>query len=214
VNESDRVQVSGEVRPLTTDVPAGLDDVLRDPTDVPAGFEDDRSADHLAGRAMPIARLRATTGSTVDLADLPMGRSVLFVYPRTARPGRPLPSGWDDIPGARGCTAELCGVRDCLEELRAAGAVGVYGLSVQDAAYQREAAERLGLAFPLLSDPTRQVGRALGLPAFTVSGTTVYRRLTLVVQDGVIEHVFHPIPSPEAHAGEVTHWLRGRRRGR
>jgi peroxiredoxin len=182
--------------------------------DLAAAVQDDEAADHLVGRAMPIARLRATTGAVVDLSDLPMGRSVVFVYPRTARPGRPLPEGWDDVPGARGCTAELCGVRDSIDDLRSAGVVGVYGLSAQDAAYQQEAARRLELDYPLLADPTRQVGRALALPTFTVAGTTVYRRLTVVVQDGVIEHVFHPVPVPESHAAEVARWLERRRRGR
>ena len=172
----------------------------------------DGAAGHLVGRAMPIARLRATDGSVVDLSDLPMGRTVLFVYPRTARPGRPMPPGWDEVVGARGCTAELCGIRDSSPQLREAGAVGIFGLSAQDAAYQAEAAQRLDLEYPLLADPTRQVGRSLGLPTFTVAGTTVYRRLTLVVQDGVVEHVFDPVPAPESHAAEVARWLAARRR--
>ncbi|KAB7744883.1 redoxin family protein [Nostocoides sp. F2B08] len=162
---------------------------------------------------MPIARLRATDGSVVDLSDLPMGRTVVFVYPRTARPGRPMPPGWDEVVGARGCTAELCGIRDFSTRLRDSGAAGIYGLSAQDAAYQSEAAARLDLDYPLLADPTRQVGRALGLPTLTVSGTTAYRRLTLVAQDGVIEYVFHPVPAPESHAEEVARWLTARRRG-
>lgn len=171
-----------------------------------------QTLDRLVGRAMPIARLRATTGSVVDLSELPMGRTVVFVYPRTARPGRPMPAGWDEVAGAQGCTAELCGIRDTTAQLHHCGAVAIFGLSAQDTAYQSEAAQRLGLDYPLLADPTRQVGRTLGLPTFTVSGTTVYRRLTLVVQDGVIEHVFHPVPAPESHAAEVARWLVARRR--
>ena len=181
------------------------------PADPPPAAPDG-GAGHLVGRAMPIARLRATTGSVVDLSDLPMGRTVVFVYPRTARPGRPMPPGWDEVPGARGCTAELCGIRDTSTALRDAGAVGIFGLSTQDAAYQSEAARRLDLDYPLLADPTRQVGRTLGLPTFTVATTTAYHRLTLVVQDGVIEHVFHPVPAPESHAAEVARWLAARRR--
>lgn len=172
---------------------------------------DDGAADHLVGRAMPIARLRATDGSDLDLSDLPMGRSVVFVYPRTGRPGRPLPAGWDDIPGARGCTTQLCSIRDALDDLRAAGAIRVYGLSTQDTAYQREAVHRLGLSYPLLADPTRQVGRALDLPTFTVAGIIVYRRLTMVVQDGVIERVFYPVYPPDTHVADVAGWLSSRR---
>ena len=172
---------------------------------------DDGGADHLVGTAMPIARLRATDGSDLYLSDLPMGRSVVFVYPRTARPGHALPAGWDDIPGAQGCTAELCSIRDAFDGLRSAGAVAVYGLSTQDTAYQSEAVARLALPYPLLADPTRQVGRALSVPTFTVAGLTVYRRLTIIVQDGVIEHVFYPVFPPETHVVEVTGWLSSRR---
>lgn len=197
-----------EAEPVQADVGAPTP-----PTDVRSADVDDGAADHLVGRAMPIARLRATDGSVVDLSDLPMGRTVVFVYPRTARPGRPMPPGWDEVVGARGCTAELCGIRDATSRLRDSGAVGIFALSAQDLAYQSEAARRLDLAFPLLADPTRQVGRSLGLPTFTVSRTTAYQRLTLVVQDGVIEHVFHPVPAPESHAEEVARWLSARRRG-
>ena len=181
------------------------------PSEGPPVPADDGGADHLVGTAMPIARLRATDGSDLYLSDLPMGRSVVFVYPRTARPGHALPAGWDDIPGAQGCTAELCSIRDAFDGLRSAGAVAVYGLSTQDTAYQSEAVARLALPFPLLADPTRQVGRALSLPTFTVAGLTVYRRLTIIVQDGVIEHVFYPVFPPETHIVDVTRWLSSRR---
>ena len=191
----------------TQDTLARLPDGLTAPVD-------DGAAAHLPGTAMPIARLRSTDGAPLYLSDLPMGRSVLFVYPRTGRPGRPLPTGWDDIPGARGCTTELCGIRDSLEELRRAGAKAVYGLSTQDSAYQSEAVRRLALPYPLLADPTREVGRRLRLPTFSIGGMTLYRRLTLVVQDGVIEHVFYPVFPPDTHVHEVIDWFtsRGRRR--
>lgn len=161
---------------------------------------------------LPLVRLRATDSSVVDLTDLPFGRSVIFVYPRTSHPVRSRPRGWETIPGALGCTSELCGVRDEIEGLRKAGAAAVFGLSTQDWRYQGEVARRLGLPFPLLADPTRSVGRALRLPIFTVGSAVFYRRLTLVVQDGVIEHVFCPILRPDAHAAEVIDWLRCRRR--
>lgn len=173
---------------------------------------DDGAADHLVGRGMSIARLRGTAGTAVELGDLPVGRTVVFVYPRTGRPARAMPEGWDDIPGARGCTAELRGVSQALDALRSAGAAAVFGLSTQDSAYQAEAARRLGLGFPLLADPTMRVGRDLDLPLFTIDGATYYQRLTLVVQDGVIEHVFYPVFPPDTHVDEVVAWLRRRRR--
>jgi peroxiredoxin len=169
---------------------------------------DDGAAAHLPGRALPSLRLPATRGGEVDLGAL-RGRTVLYIYPRTGVPGEPLPTGWDSIPGARGCTPEACSFRDHHADLSAAGASVVLGLSAQPAAEQAEAAERLRLPFPLLSDPAVQLGAALDLPTFGVDGMTLYKRLTLVVDDGVIEHVFYPVFPPDRHAEEVLGWLRG-----
>lgn len=180
------------------------------PEDLPRP-EDDGAAAHLPGTAMPITRLASTDGTALHLSDLPVGRTIVFVYPRTGRPSRALPDGWDAIPGARGCTPQMCSIRDSIEDLRSAGAVAVFGLSAQDTAYQSEAVRRLRLPFPLLADPTLSVGAALRLPTFEVSGLTVYRRLTLVVQDGVIEKAFYPVFPPDSHVHDVIAWLRSRR---
>ena len=177
---------------------------------LPAGLPvpvDDGAAAHLRGRTLPALRLPATTGGEVDLGAL-RGRTVLYIYPRTGVPGEPLPTGWDSIPGARGCTPETCAFRDHHAELRAAGAA-VLGLSAQPAAEQAEAAGRLGLPFPLLSDPELRLRAELDLPTFAVDAMVLYRRLTLVVDGGVIDHVFYPVFPPDGHAAEVLEWLRG-----
>ena len=175
------------------------------PTGLPVPV-DDGAAAHLRGRTLPGLRLPATTGGEVDLGAL-RGRTVLYIYPRTGVPGEPLPTGWDSIPGARGCTPETCAFRDHHAELRAAGAA-VLGLSAQPPAEQAEAAGRLGLPFPLLSDPELRLAAELDLPTFGVDAMVLYRRLTLVVDDGVIDHVFYPVFPPDGHAVEVLEWLR------
>ena len=175
------------------------------PTGLPVPV-DDGAAAHLRGRTLPGLRLPATTGGEVDLGAL-RGRTVLYIYPRTGVPGEPLPTGWDSIPGARGCTPETCAFRDHHAELRAAGAA-VLGLSAQPPAEQAEAAGRLGLPFPLLSDPELRLAAELDLPTFGVDAMVLYRRLTLVVDDGVIDHVFYPVFPPDGHAAEVLEWLR------
>lgn len=167
---------------------------------------DDGAAAHLPGMRLPAVGLPATDGSTVDLSALGPGRTVLYVYPKTGRPGVDPPPEWDTIPGARGCTPEACGFRDHYDGLRQAGA-GVHGLSTQTTGYQREAVDRLGLPFAMLADPELAVGRALGLPTFVAGGVTFYRRLTVIARDGVIEHVFYPVFPPDAHAAEVLDWL-------
>jgi peroxiredoxin len=176
------------------------------PDDLPAPA-DDGAADHLPGRSMPTLRLGSTAGETVALGALGPGRTILYVYPMTGRPGVELPEGWDAIPGARGCTTEACDFRDHHAELHAAGAERVYGLSSQDSDYQREAVERLALPFAMLSDAELSLAEHLDLPTFRAGGRTRYARLTLVIRDGVIEHVFYPIFPPNEHASEVLAWL-------
>jgi peroxiredoxin len=173
--------------------------------------QDDGAADHLPGLPMPSLRLPASDGRGVDLAAPGSGRTILYVYPLTGRPGVDLPAGWDAIPGARGCSPEACGFRDHFADLQAAGAARVWGLSSQDPDYQAEAVERLHLPFAMLSDPQLALADALGLPTFAAPGhDRLYARLTLVIRDGAIEHVFYPIFPPDAHAQQVLDWLRAK----
>jgi peroxiredoxin len=169
--------------------------------------EDDGAAAHLTGMAMPSIPLPATDGSMVDVAKL-TGQTVLYCYPKTGVPGQVLPDGWDAIPGARGCTPETCAFRDHFAELKAAGAGHVFGLSTQDTDYQRELHERLHLPFPILSDTKLELTRALNLPTFEAWGDTLVKRITLIVRDGRIAHVFYPIFPPDGHAAEVLAWLK------
>jgi peroxiredoxin len=179
------------------------------PADLPAP-EDDGAADHLPGTAMPHLGLRSTGGREVWLDQLGPGRTVLYIYPMTGQPGVDLPEGWNSIPGARGCTPESCGFRDHYAELKAAGADAVYGLSSQSSEYQAELAERLGLPFEILSDTGRELAESLDLPTFTAGDQRLYSRLTLVIADGRIEHVFYPIFPPDEHAAQVLAWLSAR----
>lgn len=174
---------------------------------------DDGAARHLVGLAFPDLELASTDGSTVNPSRLP-GRSVVFAYPRTGVPGEPSPvPEWDMIPGARGCTPQSCAFRDLHAELKAAGASHVFGLSVQDTDYQREAAARLHLPFPLLSDVRFELVHAISLPTMTVAGMVLVRRLAMVIDDGRITHVFYPVFPPDRNAGDVLAWLNANPRG-
>ena len=184
---------------------------LHDPTILPAELPvptDDGAAAHLAGQKLPALALPATDGSRVDLAKL-AGRTVVYIYPRTGVPGRAMPEGWDAIPGARGCTPQSCGFRDHFAELKVLSVAHLFGLSTQDTDYQREAAERLHLPFPILSDHDLALTRAMKLPTFEAGGMTLLKRMALVIDDGVIVKVFYPVFPPDQNAAEVIAWLRG-----
>lgn len=194
------------------------------PPDLPVP-EDDGAADHLVGMELPGLSLPSTQGGTVDLASaargdgvavfLPRERKlrhlVVYVYPRTGTPGEPSPAGWDDIPGARGCTPQSCAYRDSLAEFEALGAT-VVGISAQTPAEQREFADREHIPFPLLGDSDLHLRDELRLPTFQVEGMTLYKRLTLVAEAGRIAQAFYPVFPPNRDATEVLAWLRGRRR--
>ncbi len=180
-------------------------------TQLPAGLpipEDDGACAHLLGKHLPHLSLASTSGLPINLSQCP-AVSVLYAYPLTGRPGVPLPPGWDEIPGARGCTPESCAFRDHHAEIRQLGAE-VFGLSTQATDYQKEVHERLHLSFDLLSDEAFTFTDALSLPAFSVASMRLLRRVTLISFSGVIERVFYPIFPPDRHPAEVVSYLKTR----
>jgi peroxiredoxin len=182
-------------------------DYRRLPPDLPVP-EDDGAADHLVGLEIPAGLLLPSTrDGEVDLAEAGARAClVAYVYPRTGVPGEPSPTGWDDIPGARGCTPQSCAFRDSLAEFDRLGA-SVVGISAQTPAEQAEFAAREHIPFPLLSDADLKLADALGLPTFEVEGMTLYRRLTLVAENGRIFKAFYPVFPPDRNAAEVLRWL-------
>jgi len=146
-------------------------------------------------------------GGTVALAALAAPRTVIYCYPRTSESGQPAPTGWDVIPGARGCTPQACTFRDHHQELAVLGAE-VFGLSTQSTAYQVEMAERLHLPFAVLSDEHFAFTEALGLPTFETDGMRLLKRLTLIVSGNRIDAVFYPVTARERSAETVLAWLR------
>jgi peroxiredoxin len=175
------------------------------PLDIPVP-QDDGATRHLGGMKLPDLALPATSGAPLNLSKL-SGRTVIYIYPRTGVPGVDPPAGWDAIPGARGCTPQSCSFRDHFAELKSLGVARVFGLSTQDTVYQQEAAKRLHLPFPILSDEKLALTKALKLPTFTAAGMTLLKRMALVIDDGIITKVFYPVFPPDKNAEEVIAWI-------
>ena len=167
---------------------------------------DDGAVRHLQGASLAPVPLQATNGGSIDLLACRC-RTVVYIYPRTGKPSVPNPDGWDAIPGARGCSPQSCAFRDHFNELKQLGVDQLYGLSTQDTAYQQEAADRLHLPFPLLSDEQLEFAGALGLPTFEADGMTLLKRCTLIVDDSRVTHVFYPVFPPDRNASDVIAWL-------
>lgn len=175
--------------------------------------EDDGAADHLEGMALPDLHLASSLGGTENLAELASKRRlVAYVYPRTGTPGEPSPPGWDDIPGARGCTPQSCAYRDVVGDFGRHGATLV-GISAQSATEQHEFARREHIPFPLLSDSALALAEALGLPTFEAGGMTLYRRLTFVAAAGRIVKAFYPVFPPDRDASQVLTWFTAAKTG-
>lgn len=176
------------------------------PSDLPVPVDDGAAAGIERSR-IPALRLASTLGTQIDLREVSVARFVLYVYPRTGKPGEPSPPGWDEIPGARGCTPENCAFRDHEREIRELGAT-VMGLSSQPLGEQRAFSERERIPFPLLNDSQLVLARKLGLPTFEFAGTTLYRRLTLIAEGNRVAKVFYPVFPPDRHPEDVVAWLR------
>ena len=160
----------------------------------------------LTGKPVPDLSLKATDGTSADLSSLD-GITVIYAYPRTSPPDQPPIEGWDQIPGARGCTPQSKGFAEQHEAILQAGASRVFGMSTQDSDYQGEVVERLKLPFEILSDADLKLSDALGLPRFEAGGMTLLTRLTLVLEDGKVRKIFYPVDNPAENAAEVAAYL-------
>lgn len=174
------------------------------PVDLPIPV-DDGACEHLENMRIPNVSLWSTDDQEINLSSL-SGWNVIFCYPMTGRPGVSIPEGWVQIPGAAGCTPQACSYRDNHTELKRNG-VAVYGLSTQTSAAQKEASNRLGLPYPLLSDANHSFSSALKLPLLEVGGSKLIKRLTLILKDGVIKKCFYPVFPPDKNVVEVIAWL-------
>ena len=174
------------------------------PEDLPRPINDG-ACDHLIGMKLPDIDLLATDGSVVNLS-AQKRKTVVYCYPMTGKPGIPLPEGWNEIPGARGCTPQSCSFRDHHSELSALDA-DVFGLSTQNTEYQKEMAERLHLPFLVLSDANFKFCEVMRLPTFEVSGMRLLKRVTMIAENNSVIGVHYPIFPSDSDANWVIDQL-------
>lgn len=167
---------------------------------------DDGACQHLEGCQLPSIPLLSTSGQEVDLSKI-AGTVVVYIFPMIGRPDAPPMLGWNEIPGARGCTPQSCAFCDVHDDFQSLGAK-VYGLSAQTSDAQQEAVARLHLPFELLSDAFLTFAKVLVLPTFTYQDLHLIKRLTLIVKDGKICKVFYPVFPPNENAAHVLDWLK------
>jgi peroxiredoxin len=83
--------------------------------------EDDGACKHLEGMQFPYLPLITTYGNKVNISSK-QGLVVVYFYPLIGRPDSPPMLGWNEIPGARGCTPQSCAFRDLYAEFIELGA--------------------------------------------------------------------------------------------
>jgi len=181
-----------------------MKDLHKLPGDLPIPV-DDGACDHLTGSRIPPVELKAATGTTIDLSSVE-GTVVIFFYPMNGRPDSPPMTGWNDIPGARGCTPQSCSFRDHYSQLEKLG-VRVFGVSSQPLADQKEARDRLELPFELINDSNLDLAKAMNLPTFEYNSYTYIRRVTVISENGIIKKIFYPVFPPDKNMTDVIEWL-------
>jgi len=169
----------------------------------------DVSLEYLNNFIIPEIKLQSTSGDEIDLSKL-IGLTIIYVYPMTGQPNVALPQGWDEIPGARGCTPQSCSFRDNFSELKNLNIKNIFGLSSQTTKYQKEMSERLHLPYSILSDEKLIFTNALKLPTFKIDNMNLIKRITLILNNNKIIKYFYPVFPPDQNVNEVISWLKKR----
>ncbi len=111
---------------------------------------------------------------------------VLYFYPKNNTPG---------------CTTEACEFRDDIYQIRALNGE-VLGVSLDSAESHAQFAEKHGLPFSLLSDPTAEVAREYGC-LLSIGPVKYARRHTFIIDpQGKLAKVYRNV-TPKTHSDEV-----------
>ena len=167
----------------------------------------DENLNHLNNYIIEPIKLKSTNDKLVELSDF-KGLTIIYIYPMTGQPDKPLPDNWDNIPGARGCTPQSCSFRDNFYELKKLNISNIFGLSTQTSEYQREMVQRLKLPYEVLSDEKLEFAKQLNLPIFEVGEMKLIKRITLILKDNKIIKYFYPVFPPDKNVDDVIAYLK------
>jgi len=167
--------------------------------------DNDGAADHILGVKIPSIILPSTEGK-MDLSKINTQFRVLYFFPMMAVPEKSLPSGWNDVPGARGCTPQNITINEHIKDLQKYDA-GICGISTQSIDELIELSLLRKFSQPLISDSSLKFQEKLQMPIFHIENKTMYKRLTLIVKDSKIVKVFYPVFPPDKHIFEILEWL-------
>ena len=172
-----------------------------------SSLENDGYMNTLENTNFPNVSLPNQDGNLLNLNRTDTFRMILYFYPMTGRPDRPLPENWNNIPGAKGCTIETCSFRDKYDEIITLNAVPI-GISTQDVDDNKEMTSRLKIPYDVLSDEKLELSNELNIPTFSVGSKIFLKRITLIVEKKIIKKVFYPINDINKHIEEVLKWLK------
>ena len=182
------------------------EDLTKLPDNLPQP-EDDGASDHLLGKTVSDITLSATGGNLLNVCDLDGNFVILYFFPMMAVPKKSLPTGWNYIPGARGCTPQNITINEHIDDLLKYGAIPI-GISTQPIVELSKLSELREFSQTLLSDVNLKFNEKLDIPTFQVENKTMYKRLTLILNESKIIKVFYPIFPPDKHVFEILGWLK------
>ena len=169
--------------------------------------EDDGTSKHLTNNTIPNISLPNQEGNPLQLNRADTFRIILYFFPMTGRPDRPLPENWNLIPGAKGCTMQISKFRDNYDALIGLNAIPIC-ISTQSINDNKEMMSRLGVPYDVLSDEKLELKNLLNLPTFLINNKSYLKQLTLIVEKNIIKKVFYPIHPIDKHVDEVLKWLK------
>ena len=169
--------------------------------------QDDGACNHLTNFKIPTISLPNQDGNLLKLNRIDTFRLVLYCYPMTGRPDKPLPNNWHSIPGAKGCTLQTCSFRDNYDKFINLNSIPI-GVSTQTIDDLKEMVKRLRINYDVLSDINLELLTKLKLPWFKVDDKVFLKRVTLIIEKSTIKKFFYPIFSLNKHINQVLEWLK------